>query len=133
MSARFGLFVAILCVGCASSPPVAKPIEPILGPDDLAARVDIPLYPKAEIPDGRSRAPHTDDAGSTRYELIQTTKDPVAKIVRFYQEKLKLEAGKGTNPVMLMGQSPKGNYLMIRILPEKGSTMIQANAITPRK
>jgi hypothetical protein len=116
-----------------SKPTTAGPQGEALSPERLAELVDIPLYPGASAPSGKSKAPLKDASGGTRYELIQVTADPVAKVAAFYKEKLALDTLVSGNSGTAMGKSPKGNYLILTLSRTGDETTIKANAIAPPK
>ena len=132
------IIVAFVLFGCQREVPTAVPPatasgtpreEASLTPYGLAQAMDIPVYPGAEAPDGRSRAPFEDSHGGTRYELVLTTSDPLEKVVGFYRDKLKLDVMTTAGTAQAIGKTPRGNDLILSISREGATTAIHAKAI----
>lgn len=142
--------LGLLGTGCATSketpqanPPVTKTAEASgdapaskepsapadLTPESIAKAADVPLYPGAQAPDGMSMMPKKRDDGSTHYSLVLATNDPVKKVAAWYTEKLNLRAMSG----MIIGKSPKGNDLILKIAPEAGRTLVHIKSIAYSK
>jgi hypothetical protein len=135
---------AILCgalilgiAGCGSRGPKlaaaqAKPGNPdvdvALGPDQMAQKEGIPLYPGSQTPSGESSV--TSGAAETRYELVMITKDPIAKIADFYRQKIAGLDGRVTGETAdFMGMTSTNIPIHITMGTRAGKTTIRAAAI----
>lgn len=97
-------------------------------PQELAAQCDVPIYPGAKAPDDMSRMPRHDNDG-VHYELVLTTKDPVGKVADFYSKQLKLPVDKLQTTPSIVGETPKGNDLILTFNTELGQTVIRIKSI----
>lgn len=123
----------LLLAGCSrqESPRPAegagKGEEAVLTPQSLAEKADVPIYPGAKVPDGRSRAPYEIPNGETRVEIVMETPDPLAKVIAFYEAKVK-QIGNASGP-LVAGKTPKGNDVLINVSRDGKLTTIKVNAI----
>ncbi len=139
--APFLIAIGLLVLGCSRDPGIAdskdlstkettaniplaggKPEEgELLSPTELAAKADVPLYPGAELPDGKSNV--RSDQGSSRYEILMSSPDPVDKILKFYGQKLQ-KAERMPGGDNLMGMTPKGHYASVKVVRGEDKTDI---------
>jgi hypothetical protein len=132
----FGVALLVLLAGCSREPePAVAPdghvhvageaaeehIDPeqAMSPTEMAEKADVPLYPDADAPDGKSNFRKSD--AETRYEIVLTTPDPPEKVLKFYEKNL-TKAQRMTPK--LMGVSKKGNSVMVSADQSNGLTTI---------
>lgn len=127
------LVAALLIVGCEGRKPVVSPEQhanaTIESAEELAAAADIPLYPGAQLPEGRSNIKTLDK--ETRYEIIMTTADDPAKVQMYYEREAKVSKIPDTGS--LMGLSSKGHFLKLDIARKGDETTITAVAVKEMK
>lgn len=122
--------LALLLVGCGSKPAAETNKGPVtMTPEDLAAKLDMPLYPGATPVGTQTIAPFADQQGEMRYHLTETTTDSIDKIVAFYKSKTNLEISRSGSAAQLIGRTPHGNFLMIKVGKVGNVNQIAASAI----
>lgn len=97
----------------------------LMSATDLAKAADIPLYPKAELPSGKSNLRKDDK--QTRYEVVMVSTDPSDKILAFYRAKLEHVSDAKDQ---VMGTTKKGQYVIVKTTTEKGKTNIVGVSIS---
>jgi hypothetical protein len=98
-------------------------------PQEMAVLCDVPFYPGAQAPDMMSRLPRRDTDGNMTYELVLTTEDSPVQASGFYAKALNLPAAPGYKSPQIIGQTPKGNSVIITATKEGGRTVIRIRAI----
>jgi len=102
-----------------------------MSPTELVAKADIPLYPGADMPEGKSSVINL--SSESKYELNMVTTDSVEKVASFYKDKLHLDFKSVAGGTNLMGMSPKGLLVIIDVTTEAGKTHIKARSVEEKK
>jgi hypothetical protein len=118
-------------VGCTREPaPEASPASGNMGqngvptgeiatPHDFAQKADVPLYPGAATPDGKSNIKRS--GAEIRYEIVMVTKDTPDQVLAFYKKRLP----KGQQVAdQWMGLTPNGHYASVNAKAEAGKTQV---------
>lgn len=127
------LSLLLALAGCSVRDPAAADKDgkvTLESPAELSKAADVPLYPDAHVPSGRSRAPYKDPQGAMHYEIIMLTSDTSEKVLAFYRTKMKDMGGGGP---MIVGKTPNGNDVIITAVREGKETTIKANVIVYSK
>ncbi len=90
---------------------------------------DVPLYPGATFPNGKSQQPKKDESGKLHIYLFMETKDPVEKVVQFYQSAGQFSVLKQSNMQQLQGLSKKGNLELITVTGSPTGTTIDVKSV----
>ena len=123
-------------IGCTKAPAPdaasktdsAKEVQGIaMAPSELFKKAEFPQYPGSDLPEGKSGI--TSAGSQTRYELHMTTTDSIQKVVDYYKSKLKVDQKGTAQAVDMLGMTPKGKLVQIKLGLSKGSTTIQAVVI----
>ena len=100
---RLLLPLALLLVACSKPAEPPKLVEdissrkvvplPSVGtPEEMAQKMDVPLYPGAEAPQDMSEKPKKRPDGGIGYSLVLATNDPVKKVGEWYGKELGMSA-----------------------------------------
>lgn len=132
----------LLISGCGSSEstpsthPKASPTQP-LDPSKLptkevdasasAAKIGFPMLehpskPPVALMKEISESEH-------RYDITQTTADPVRDAIQYYEDKLKLKATGAGDGATLMGYAPNGLMVMLTFATKDSETVVGAKVI----
>lgn len=110
-----------------------KPIDAgsgaFLTPTEMAEKADVPLYPGAETPDGKSSV--KEGEAENRYEILMTTPDPVDKVLAFYESKME-RSQKTTSNDGVMGTTAKGNFVIVNTSRTGKKTTITAVSVAAK-
>lgn len=99
-----------------------------MGKDELANKQGVPIYPGAIAPEGQSSV--TPGNGETKYDLELISSDPFKKVAAFYEEKLpKVSSVCNSTGCDIIGPTPKGTLVQIKIGMKEGKTSISVIAI----
>lgn len=95
-------------------------------PADLADKAGVPVYPNAQMPNGKSSI--LDKGPETRYEIFMTTSDSPEKVQEFYKAKL---SGAQTMPSShaVMGLGTNGSPVSVTATQTAEKTEIRAVAV----
>lgn len=100
-----------------------------MSPQDLATHADLPVYPGADFPEGKSSV--AAQGNESRVEIVMTTKDPVQKVSKFYASALQnAEVAGTTNTQRVMGLTKSGSYAMVTV--EKLGENTEIHAVSRR-
>jgi hypothetical protein len=118
--------IAFALAGCQSTAPEpVKKSDLAESPQQLAAEAGIPLYPNADMPEGKSNIKST--ATGTRYEIVMAAHASEEEVLRFYKDKLNLTPIPDTKS--LMGTGPGGELIKIDLSRKGDVTEIDAVSI----
>ena len=137
---KFGTVIAcapllLVLTGCGSTEDGAKAPKPkaalsdvSIGPEQMAAKEGIPLYPGSQAPSGESTI--TPGASETRYELVMVTPDSIGKVADFYKRKIAGLDGKVTGETAdFMGMTAVKIPVHITMGVKAGKTVVRAAAV----
>jgi hypothetical protein len=96
-------------------------------PESLAGRADVPIYPGATLPEGKSNV--RSDGQQTRFELVMESEDAALDVNAFYERESGFESRPDGDGFTLMGRTPKGHYAMVTVQREAEVTKIVAVSI----
>lgn len=129
------LALAVIAVGCSREPEPGDSTNQKNGgvtmqhPADLADQAGVPVYPNAQMPNGKSSI--LDKGTEIKYEILMTTSDTPDKVQEFYKTKLqRAQAMPASHAVMGMGAN--GSLVSVTATQNGEKTEIRAVSVVEK-
>lgn len=138
------LGVLFIVAGCGNNPTNQEPtrIDPKGGPSveessekiaadasEVKAKLDLEEYPGVKVVEDMKLVSKSIAPDETRFILTRTSEDAPAKVVAFYEDKLKAKAMAKDGGQEIYGQSGRGNFVRVNIESEGTGSKITLRPI----
>lgn len=138
------LGLLLVLAGCGNNPTNDAPtrLDPKAGPSveetsekvavdpaEIKAKLDLEEYPAAKVVEDMKIVSKSISPDESRYLLTRTSADAPAKVIAFYEEKLKAKAMEKDGGQEIYGQSGRGNFVRVNVEPDGAGSKITLRPI----